>query len=435
MRRVAGNIALEGLVSIQRNGRPTARLAESWSVSDDGRLLRIRLPASLKFHSGRPATAEVVRKILQEKAPAAMGPAFDDILEIRATSDRDLEFALRQRSTFVLERLDDIAIEDPDSPLSGTGPFYVSDQGGEIEMRANTGYHGGPPLIDQINIKAYRSLRSAWADMLRGQVDMLYDVSADALDSLASSSQVKILPFPRGYAYLLLFNMRKPELKDARVRRQLNAAVDREALVSDAFRGHSTPAAAALSPQHWAYSPDLPHFRYSPQPLEGTAPRRLKCLLAEPSLERLALMVQRQLQAIGVDLELELAPADQVVARLESGDFDTVLSDFYLGPTLARAYLFWHSRGPSNYGHYNNTQVDASLDAIRHAADDSAYRAGVAVFEQAIVDDPPGLFLTWGERARAVSNRFDVPSAADTALFGALHLWRPAGPESMARRN
>ena len=47
--------------------------------------------------------------------------------------------------------------------------------------------------------------------------------------------------------------------------------------------------------------------------------------------------------------------------------------------------------------------------AIRHAASDEEYRAGVAAFQQAIVDDPPAIFLAWGERARAVSRRFEVP--------------------------
>ena len=37
------------------------------------------------------------------------------------------------------------------------------------------------------------------------------------------------------------------------------------------------------------------------------------------------------------------------------------------------------------------------------------YRAGVAAFQRAIVDDPPAIFLAWSERARAVSTRFDVP--------------------------
>jgi peptide/nickel transport system substrate-binding protein len=428
LRRTARNIAIEGLVSIQRDGRPVARLAESWSVLDDGRALRIHLPPSLKFHSGRPLDAETLRSILQAKAPAAFGPILQDVAEIRAVSDRDVEFRLHQHSPFVLEHLDDdIAIADPQAPLAGTGPFSLSNESGQNQMQANAAYHAGKPVIDQISFKPYASLRSAWAELLRGQVDVLYDVGPDALESLESSTQVRIFPFQRGYAYVALFNFRRPFLRDPAFRRDLNAAIDRDAIVADVFKGHGAPAIGAISTKHWAYAPDLPHFSYAPRVTPSRAVRRIKCLFAEPSMERLALVVQRQLQAVGVDLDFELVAPDQALARLESGDFDMALVDAALGPNLARSYSFWHSSGPYNYGRYNSKLVDAALDSIRHAADDAAYKTGVTAFERAIVDDPPGIFLAWGERARAVSNRFEVPADPDAAIFRTLHLWRPAG--------
>ncbi len=437
VRRAAMNIAIEALLTIQRNGRPLPRMAESWSVSDHGRLLRIHLPPSLTFHSGRPATAAVIRSILLARAPAALGPIYSDVQEIRAPTDREVEFVLRQPSPFVLERLDDdIPFADPDSPSAGTGPFYVSGQGREIAMPANAGYHGGKPLIDQISFKPYSSVRAAWADMLRGQVDMLYDVGSDAFESLESSSQVKIFRFQRGYAYVVLLNLRKPYLNDARFRRELNAAIDRSALVAEVFRGHGIPADAAILPQHWAFATDLPRFRYDPHPVDVRHVKpRLKCLFTDSSLERLALIVQRQLQATGVDLDIELVSAEQAVSRLVSGDFDAVLGDVELGPNLARSYLFWHSGAPNNWGGYVNPDVDKALDSIRHAPSDDAYRNGVAAFERAIVDDPPAIFLAWGERARVVSTRFEVAPDPDNAVLRTLQLWRPAEGQRMARQS
>ncbi len=51
-------------------------------------------------------------------------------------------------------------------------------------MLAHEGHYAGKPAIDRIVLKSYTSVRSAWADMLRGQVDMLYDVGIEARDSL-----------------------------------------------------------------------------------------------------------------------------------------------------------------------------------------------------------------------------------------------------------
>ena len=55
--------------------------------------------------------------------------------------------------------------------------------------------------------------------------------------------------------------------------------------------------------------------------------------------------------------------------------------------------------------------VDGALDRIRHAGSDDEYRAGVAAFQRATIEDPPAIFLAWSERARAVSKRFVVTDA------------------------
>ena len=82
IQQTARNIALDGLVRVGRDGRAIPVLAESWSVSDDGLVWNVRLRSST-FHSGKPADAESIRRILQAQLPAALGPAVVDIADIR----------------------------------------------------------------------------------------------------------------------------------------------------------------------------------------------------------------------------------------------------------------------------------------------------------------------------------------------------------------
>jgi ABC-type transport system substrate-binding protein len=116
------------------------------------------------------------------------------------------------------------------------------------------------------------------------------------------------------------------------------------------------------------------------------------------------------------------------MARVQAGDFDAWLADAGTGPTLLRTYNFWHSGGAYNWGHYSNREVDRTLDSIRHAATDDEYKAGVAAFQRAVVDDPPAIFLAWSERARAVSTRFEVPAEPGRDILSTLRLWHPASP-------
>jgi ABC-type transport system substrate-binding protein len=111
------------------------------------------------------------------------------------------------------------------------------------------------------------------------------------------------------------------------------------------------------------------------------------------------------------------------------------LADYVQGPNLYRPYLFWHSGSPYNWGGYSDKAVDEALDAIRHATNDETYKAGVAAFQRAMVDDPPAIFLAWRERSRAVSARFAVRAEQGADILSSLHLWRPSTEQLAARRN
>lgn len=435
--QAARNVAVEPLIRLGKDGRPVAALAESWSPSEDGLTWSVRLRPSVTFSDGKPVTAYLIRDALKKSLPQNLGPAFEDVTKIEALSERELAFSLKQASAFLIEGLD-VPIEEPGSRSIGTGPFYVnhvaSDQ---VVMLANANYYGGKPVVDRVVLKPYASIRSAWADLLRGQVDMLYEVGIDALDSLEPSSQVRVFTFQRHYALIVLLNFSRPFLQSSAFRRKLNAAIDRQALVTTILKGHGIPADGPMWPYHWAFDSQLPRFTYEPQPVSDSSARpHMTCLIADPSLERLGLAVQKQLQAVGVDVELEAIVGDKLLARLESGNFDAVLTDAGIGPTLVRPYLFWHSGSPYNWGRFASESVDAALDSVRHATSDVEYKTGVAALQHAIIDDPPAIFLAWSERARAVSRRFDVPSEPGVDIWGrTLAQWKPAGDERNARRH
>jgi peptide/nickel transport system substrate-binding protein len=117
--------------------------------------------------------------------------------DIRAVAPYALEVVLKRRSTFLLEGLDMPIQVRPEAPI-GTGPFSVVTQAEpeihEVEMQANPAYYGGKPGIDRIVFRSYDSVRSAWADMSRGRVDMLYEVGIDAVDSLSRRHRRRSLP-------------------------------------------------------------------------------------------------------------------------------------------------------------------------------------------------------------------------------------------------
>ena len=437
VQQVVRNIALEGLVRIDRDGRPKPWLAEGWSVSPDRLTWRLALRPSATFHNAQPATASVVSDIEARDLPGYLGPAFADVRTIQAVAPYELEVALKRPSTFLLEGLDMPIQQGRETPI-GTGPFSaIKRSQPEAEMQANAGYYDGIPGIDRIIFKSYDSIRSAWADMLRGRVDMLYEVGTNAIDFLRPSTHANVFTFERSYAFLVFLNVHNPKLRDKSLRQSLNAAIDRSALIAEALNGHGTPADGPVWPYHWAYSQEFPRFRFDARRMQvRTDVGRLMCMITtDQSQERMALALQRQLRAIGIELVFDQVSADQFVARFQSGDFETGLVDTRMGPSLLRQYQAWYSNAPFNWGRFSSTSVDEALDRIRSAPDDTAYKTGVADFQRAIVDDPPAIFLAWGERLRAVSTRFEVHEEPGRDIMSTLRLWRPLANERMIGPN
>jgi peptide/nickel transport system substrate-binding protein len=422
-------------VAYSADGRPEPRLAEDWKRTADGLTWQVKLRPNIRFHDGEPLKAADVRDVLLRDLPEHMGPAYDDIREIVATSTDTLEFHLKRPSTFLLDSLD-VPIQkatQPGQPLIGTGPFQVKGRldGQDVEMAANEAYYAGRPEIDKIILKRYPSIRAAWADMLRDRVDMLYEVGLDAIDLIQPSRNTQLFVFQRPYAYTVILNTRSRVLKDPAIRRGLNAAVDRVNLIQQALQGHGVPAEGAVWPHHWAFSSTARRFEYKPAPLP---PIEFTCLFAERSHERIALALQQQLQEVGVRLRIEQLPVDAGLDRLNSGNFDAFLIDVANGP-LVRPYLFWHSSGPFNYARYSNHLVDAALTRVQHAADDAEYKAAVAAFQDAVVEDPPAIFLSWSERARAVSTRFEAAAEPGRDILSTLRSWRPATDKPLDSSN
>jgi peptide/nickel transport system substrate-binding protein len=406
----------------------------------------------VQFHDGTPVDAERVAKslnsILAQRGVTALRPGLLDVTAISATDPTTLVVNLKQPSSFLIDELDvHLGANGPPGPASpGTGLFRIlSTEGSETTLEANERYYLGPPTIKRITLRAYPTLRTAWAALMRREIDMVSEVAHDALE-FVSNDAVATYSFLRNYMYVIAFNSRRPQFRQPAVRRALNAAVDRPELVRTVLQGRGVPASGPLWPRHWAVIDDsTAGFRFdpsaatsmldaaglkAPQSAAGQLPARMRfvCLIPQnfAVLERLALAIQKQLYDVGVDMQVEAVSPDNYNVRIRNGDFDAVFVDLISGPTFARPYQFWRSPGELkglNVFGYHNTDADRWLDALRFAADEAAIRSAATQVQRVMRDDPPALFLVWNERTRAISRRFSVPGDGSRDPLYTLRLW------------
>ena len=422
----------EGLLRVNQEGHIESWFAENWERSVDGLRISIHLrkPSAI-FHDGSPADAAAIVAILNEQRTKSLKQWAADLDSISAKGDSEIVVTFKRPSSFFIDALMDVPVAKPGTPTIGIGAFKPAPQGtnGGAQIVAHDSYYLGAPTLGGLTVRTYASPRAAWAEMLRDQVDLLYEVGGDAIALMQGATNVSLYSFDRPYQYVLFLNPRSKKLKSTLIRQGLNQAIDRPSLVREALSSHGTPSVGPISEHHWAFQKTVNSvFTYAPVDAVAKLPKglELSCVtLAGQPYEQLALVLKQQLRNVGVQLAVQEAPLEQIISKLSGDDVDAVLLDALSGWGLSRIYQRWHSMGSANAAKYENSAVDDDLDAINHALTEDQYRAAVSAFQKQIASDPPAVFLAWSERSRAVSTRFDVKPEPGRDVLATLRTWHP----------
>ena len=448
-RQLASMLSVEGLTQVNADGRAVPRVAERWEWEDAGLALRVFLRPNVYFHDGTRLTASVATDILNDSisnpAIRARYTSLIDVRTVRAVEDLQIRIELSRPSAFLPE---DLSV-----PLqlkeAGTGPYRVAKrEKNDVTLERFDQYHQGSPAISRVVLRPFDALRTTWASLLRGEVDMMMEVPPDSIE-FVQNANVHTISFPHWYQYIVAFNSARTPFSETSVRRALNLAIDREALIKSALKGYGVAATGPLWPNHWAYDASITGFSFDPalasSLLEASGYRKgaaraseafpgarlhFGCLIPAKFslLERLALELQRQLYDIGVDMKVEVVPFTEYDSRIREGKFEAVLVDMISGPTLSRPYMFWGSakaaRGLNVFG-YENHDAESLFQMLRTSTSEAAIRSTTRRLQRVLLEDPPALFVAWNRRARVVRSEFNVYQEPGRDPIPSLWRWTP----------
>jgi len=449
---VVTSLMTEPWLTSRPDGRQSERLVTTWSWDDSYTKLTLTLRPDVFFHDGTPLTSELAAAILRASITNREALSFASIAAVRVSGEHRIELELTQPNAFLLPDLSLATVRLPNKDAVGAGPFQVVKRDATgATLSAFPRYYRGRPALETVEVVNYPTQRNAWTALMRGEIDMLHEVSRDAAEFVERATEVNTYRFPRPYYIPLVFNVRHPVLKRAEVRQAINQALDREELVQEGLNGRGRPGDGPIWPEHWARSTALRPISFDPAGVkvrldglglqtkpstDGSLPGRFSftCLVFadDARFERLAILVQRQLADVGIDMRLLPVKQPDLVLRLQAGDFDAVLFEMY-GRSLSWLDMFWHShdKGLINSGYRS---ADAVLDRMRTGRSDAEVKAAVAQFEQILRDDPPAAFMAWQETSRAVSSKIDVSPEKDRDILTNLWQWRPAALQTQGDR-
>lgn len=319
----------EGLVRFAPDGAIIPALAVSWERMDPLRM-RFKLRPGVVFHNGRPFDAESVKfsvsRYLDPKTGFPAAGFLSTLDGVEVVDDLTVDVVTKSPDGLLLNRLAGfVVMVEPEyyrggdeealrrRPV-GTGPFAFESwtEGRSVRLKAFRSYwNKSLPKLGALEFR-FIPLESQVEALLGGDVDVLTSLPGTRTLEVQASTAARVVKAATFYTVAGNFNTARPPLSDFRVRKAINLAVDRQALVRYDIFGNGGAIGTLTLPGEDGHDESIKPYPYSPRTAkrllaeagypEGFA---LKVLL-KANAERTGKILQTQLAKVGVALETTL---------------------------------------------------------------------------------------------------------------------------------
>ena len=443
-------LVFSGLTRSFPDGSLGADLAESWTISPDGKIYTFTLRAGATWHDGHPVTADdVVFTVLTIQAPDYEGPLRASWRSVRVEKldTRTVRFTLAEPLGAFLQattlpivpahRLVGVPVSSlRDAVFNrqpvGSGPYRLvrlDFDEAELELArpgVTAGGRGdarsvptdGPGgTIARIIVRFYPDAASLAGAYRFGHVRTAAGLPPEQALALETLPGTTVLRYPSTKLTAIVPNVRLGHrfFASADVRRGLLRGLDRDGLVTDLYQGAAERADSPISPQSWAFDADSTTVYEYDRPAtasdfkkagwtRGSLGWRSKGgdavsfalatldAASDPLGHALAQEIVAEWTAVGLTVDAVEYDADGFVAQLVRGNFDVALLHVNMGldpdvfPLLTSSQAL---EGGSNVGGYQSASLDRLLKAARLGVDRAAREAAFAALQEALTTDLP----------------------------------------------
>ncbi|MES2582320.1 MAG: ABC transporter substrate-binding protein [Pseudomonadota bacterium] len=364
----------DNLVKFERGGTQiTPGLAEKWTVSKDGLEYTFNLRKGVKWHSNKnfkPSrdfnaddflftmdrqwnTADPYFKVTSSNHSYFNDMGMPKLLKsiekideytVKVTlnkpeapflSNLAMQFAGVQSKEYAIAMLKAGTPEKIDQEPLGTGPFMLVQYQKDaiIRYKAFPQYWKGAAKIDDLIFSITPDASVRWAKLQKGECHVMpYPNPAD-LDAIRKDANVTVLEQPGLNVGYLAYNTTKKPFDDVRVRKAINMAIDKKAIVAAVYLSTGIPATNPIPPTQWSYNKSIKDDGFDPVAAK-------KALAAagypngfttdlwampvqrpyNPNAKRIAELMQADLAKIGVTAEIKSFEWGEYRKRMQAGE-------------------------------------------------------------------------------------------------------------------
>ena len=382
-------------------------LATRWAWNEEGTAVTFWLRHGVKWHDGRPFTANDVKctwDLILDKAPERLRQNvrkswYKNLGQVTTNGDYEVTFQLKRPQPAFL-----MLIASGASPIypchvssaqmrqrpGGTGPFKFVDfkPNESIKLTRNPDYwKPGLPYLDGIEFPIIKNMSTAVLAFVSGKFDMIwpYSLTAPLLKDLQSQMPQAICEMTPngGINAQLLINRDKPPFDNLELRRAMALSLDRKAFIDILDQGQGDIGGILQPPPEglWGMPPEqlkeLPGYgpdgeknraqaRQIMQKLGYGSDRHLPIKVSTrdlPPFRNAALLLIDQMKQIYIDGELEIIDTSLYYPKMLRKDFTVALNFSTSGPdpdpTLDQ---FFGCGSSQNWDGYCNAEVDKMVE-------------------------------------------------------------------------
>ncbi|MBI4279304.1 MAG: hypothetical protein HY660_12690 [Armatimonadetes bacterium] len=420
------------------DGSMQPMLAAKWEADSNAMSYTFTLTDKpVKFHDGSPFTAESVKATFERLVAPTRASAAKNELDMIARVDiinpKTVKFTMTKPYALFARAVSShpgaimsaaaIAKHGENYGLQpvGSGPFkyveYV--KGDHLTLEKNPDYWGEPAKLDKIVYKIVPESSARVVQLETGESHVIDRVPITDALRLERSAKVSILRTTTIRSVWYYLNQNRPLMKDIRVRKAVNHAVDRESIIKNILRGYAVRSDSPVSNKVEFYAKQTP-YSYDPA--------RAKSLLKQAGVaegtklviwtpqgryvndKEISVAVQSMLKKVGFDVELQaFGDFPTYLQALNTLQFDLALWGWAPGGgNVDSLQLGLHSRYARkfmNWASFNNPKVDEALRKAAAEVDRNKRAAYYAEAQKLAVEEAAFLLMHYQMVMTGVSKK------------------------------
>jgi peptide/nickel transport system substrate-binding protein len=343
------DLIYDTLVEWDVNGDYVPGLAESWSFSEDGKVLTMKLRNGVMFHDGTPFNAEAaafnLRRATSEKVNSPYRANVSVVASVEVVDDSTLSILLSSPSGAIVGALtgqpgmmvSPAAIESSGEDFGrnpvGTGP-YVFDawpSGGDITVRRNDKYwrngaDGQPlPYIDIVRMRGITNSSVKLVELETDNVDIVDNIVPREFERIEKTEGLDLVDAKIGIQQWYAVNTTREPFSNPLMRKALQYALNRQQMIDIISQGRGEILPAMFTKGEWVYDPATPYSH---------DPEKAKQLMAEAghpdgvsieltTIQRepdttVAQLIQSQLAEVGISVTLDVLDRQAFIDKNEA---------------------------------------------------------------------------------------------------------------------